>query len=166
MTNHIKEIIKKLDWSEVKFTDQEVSDYINDANRYCMANALYPICQGSPISNDHNWNLSTDECIWCGITRVALLNGPLAPAITWTSTSSSSCCPNGSPNNIKWSGANSQWVCTSCGAAKSNDPNYLYTPRQDEFQKATIKGTGCECGSSAVGSDRHSDWCNLSGVKK
>lgn len=72
-----------------------------------------------------------------------------------------SCC--GGTGNIRWNTSDKQWKCTDCGSVKSNDPNYYWTPKTRPDAPAyptwnTIKK--CTCGSSSVGSNKHSDWCD------
>lgn len=77
-----------------------------------------------------------------------------------------SCC-SGKGGSI-WDNAYQYWKCADCGALKSNDPNYLYGGKyRDELsdwfqpQEVTTNKSKCECGSSTVGSDRHSIYCPL-----
>ncbi len=54
------------------------------------------------------------------------------------------------------------WHCTDCGTPSSKTPpavGSIYTPA-NVFGLDDLKAKKCTCGSSAVGSDRHSDYCD------
>lgn len=86
--------------------------------------------------------------------------------LMWFDNRMMSCCNKAGRET--WNGRSAQWECSSCGAAKSNDPNFLfksYTPGGARANDpVTIKpevksGPQCECGSEKVGSDKHSHYC-------
>ncbi len=76
-------------------------------------------------------------------------------------TAVASCC--GGKGLSVWNSTVNQWECADCKSPKSNDPNYSSGKTRDEWQPPVWKKTQttCECGSSRVGSDRHSDYCPL-----
>lgn len=78
------------------------------------------------------------------------------------SIQSTSCC-GGKSGGAKWDSSSNQWVCKDCGSSQSNDPTYLYNPTGLRSNTPTVEWpkTKCECGSSSVGSDRHSGYCPL-----
>lgn len=68
-----------------------------------------------------------------------------------------SCC--GGKGVAVWK--NNMWECSDCGAAKSNDPSYLYREEVSDKTLASWEKPKCECGSTKLGSDMHSDYCPL-----
>lgn len=171
MRNHIKELSKEYQRVTLH-TDEEISEYERRIkmfyNLIFATSQVGPsiICPVNTLDGTHQWDYSSDKCILCGTTSFDLFNSGLhTQPLTYTKLTSS-CCPNGSPNNIKWSGYSSQWECSSCGAPKSNDPNYLWSGRTSDTPKVAATSNKCECGSSKVGSDRHSDYCPLYKDKK
>ncbi|GAC1499938.1 MAG: hypothetical protein NVS1B10_03150 [Candidatus Saccharimonadales bacterium] len=58
---------------------------------------------------------------------------------------------------------NSMWECSDCGAARSNDPDYLYGNKPLTQPTWTPKTTKvCTCGAEKTygASTGHSSWCD------
>jgi hypothetical protein len=76
-----------------------------------------------------------------------------------------SCC--GGKGYGRWNGKIQQWECSDCGNVLSNDPNYLGSSVKKIQQELEDWAAGqqsskkCVCGSAAVGSPKHSSWCDL-----
>jgi hypothetical protein len=58
---------------------------------------------------------------------------------------------------------NGKWHDSTCDAIKSPTQNQLpgYSIQQNDHKEAPRNLGRCTCGSSAVGSDRHSSWCDI-----
>lgn len=70
-----------------------------------------------------------------------------------------SCCGGKSPG-ARWDSHSMRWVCKDCGTpAKKDDDILEYRPLY--ATPTHTKKSSCECGSSALGSDRHSGYCPL-----
>jgi len=64
----------------------------------------------------------------------------------------------------KWDVHRQVFVCVDCGDVTSTDSSYLGSRHTRLIDTPEQKKLQCECGSSKLGSDRHSSWCPL-GVK-
>lgn len=71
------------------------------------------------------------------------------------------CC--GGISTVKWDANKASWNCSDCGTTLSNDPSYTsgVSVFIDEDFPVTNNKSKCECGSSSLGSDRHSGYCPL-----
>ena len=73
--------------------------------------------------------------------------------------SMTSCC--GGKGVSIWKPNAQRWECADCGTITSNDPSYIYNNGVRELPQWALKSPKkCTCGSTIVGSDRHSDWCD------
>ena len=105
----------------------------------------------------HTWGILTLKCKECNVTMPMGFNTG-CPGVF-------SCCGDKS-GGAKWDTNQKRWICRDCGSPKADLPGltsgnitiegpFEYSPSPPGVQKK------CTCGSAAVGSDRHSSWCDL-----
>lgn len=87
-------------------------------------------------------------------------------SIGYISVNMTSCC--GGKGGERWDVDKAQWSCRDCGMVKSNDPNYIYSTQRPEYENDPIvfdlpeyNIKKCECGSTTLGSDKHSGYCPM-----
>lgn len=75
-----------------------------------------------------------------------------------------SCCQGN--GGSRWDYQKATWNCIDCGQLQSTDPSYLYNKDKDKDSVILdpaghyyLKDKVCECGSTKLGSDKHSTWC-------
>lgn len=104
-------------------------------------NDLQPTC-------DHRkWDAATDSCAICGKDWNTIL---------WAGKP---CCGGSSSTGPHFYNQG-KWHASDCDSLK---PPSAATPtiEQLDYRPAGSKKGLCTCGSGAVGSDRHSDWCDV-----
>jgi len=128
-----------------------MSDWITDAIDQMM-NDLYKSMYSGIDPNDlqgacpHVWDSATDSCKLCKKHWDAIL---------WDAKP---CC-GGTPATY----TGGKWHDRDCDTLKP--PNTAgsipYPQTQIDYRPAAPKKGLCTCGSAAVGSDRHSSWCDV-----
>lgn len=68
----------------------------------------------------------------------------------------SRCCP-GEPS--VWDNAVNLWRCTRCTQIDSTSTVLTNTSKSGQTELFQPMKSSCECGSTKLGSDRHSSWC-------
>lgn len=113
----------------------------------------------------HDWNTATTVCNRCGITLMQMLfTGGHSTCTMKTDPNdvalfNKPCC--GGVNSPLPIYNNGKWHDPNCDTLKApvNIPKYGEQLEFDlEYKPQNNKK--CTCGSAALGSDRHSDWCD------
>lgn len=97
----------------------------------------------------HVWDRATDTCQLCHKSWNNILWGDTKP-----------CCSGGGNGPMLYE--NGKWHSSDCDTLKppANIPNYKQPAQIDYRPQGSKKGL-CTCGSASVGSDKHSDYCDI-----
>ena len=143
--------ILALGWKEVNLTSGPAVQILNAA---VDPNDIQPKYLNCP----HVYDITTDTRKLCNKGWSEIL---------WDTNGaggSKPCCGGGLNNNMPAMYKGGRWHDADCDTlkppAQAQMPQFQ-GPMESDYRSAGSKKGLCTCGSSAVGSDRHSSWCDV-----